>query len=151
LTDEVDIGVPPPAGTAEAGSLAAGGDAVAVDEAVPVLHTDAEVVGGFPAGVLPHDVKRITSEAGCQTFHLRYFGNVVDRCSGMWLDEGMTNNCNHGNDCHTECSVDADGRTSCCGAYSSIHMDDGVEYCKCCYGSVTGYTHTPTKRVMVNL
>ena len=30
------------------------------------------------------------------------------------------------------------GITTCCGAYTSIFIDDGVEYCKCCYRGVDG-------------
>ena len=32
--------------------------------------------------------------------------------------------------------VRADGTTTCCGAYSTIYVDDGVEYCKACYQPV---------------
>lgn len=32
-----------------------------------------------------------------------------------------------------------DGRTTCCGAFSTISADDGVEYCKKCYRPVEGY------------
>ena len=39
--------------------------------------------------------------------------------------------------------VDQDGRTSCCGAYTSIFMDDGVEYCKACYEPIQGVYDTP--------
>lgn len=35
--------------------------------------------------------------------------------------------------------VDEDGLTSCCHAYTSIFIDDQVEYCKGCYRPVTGY------------
>ena len=29
-------------------------------------------------------------------------------------------------------------RTVCCNAYTSIFIDTGTEYCKCCYATVTG-------------
>lgn len=35
--------------------------------------------------------------------------------------------------------VKPDGTTTCCGAFTSIFMDDESEYCKCCYRTVTGY------------
>jgi hypothetical protein len=35
--------------------------------------------------------------------------------------------------------VDDEGLTSCCQAYTSIFIDDEVEYCKCCGRDVTGY------------
>jgi len=35
--------------------------------------------------------------------------------------------------------VREDGRTTCCGAYTTISMDDMVEYCKKCYRAVEGY------------
>lgn len=38
-----------------------------------------------------------------------------------------------------ETIVKADGTTTCCGAYTSIFIDDGVEYCKACYREVDGY------------
>lgn len=46
--------------------------------------------------------------------------------------------CQHGYDESTQTTIDDDGITACCAAYSSIFMDDGTEYCKCCYGAVTG-------------
>jgi hypothetical protein len=52
---------------------------------------------------------------------------------------------------HTECVVDSDGRTSCCGAYTSIFIDDGIEYCKGCYVAVTGYVDGPTERFTVEI
>lgn len=52
------------------------------------------------------------------------------------------NGCTHGYEPDTETVVDGDGRTACCGAYTSIFIDDGTEYCKCCYGSVTGGEET---------
>jgi len=33
-------------------------------------------------------------------------------------------------------TVGEDDLTSCCGAYTSISMDDGVEYCKSCFREV---------------
>lgn len=33
-------------------------------------------------------------------------------------------------------TVKADGRTTCCNAFTSISMEDGVEYCKACYQEV---------------
>jgi hypothetical protein len=50
--------------------------------------------------------------------------------------------CSHGSSCYDTTVVDDDGFTACCGAYTSIFADDGVEYCKCCYGSVTGGAET---------
>lgn len=32
--------------------------------------------------------------------------------------------------------VNADGRTDCCDAYTTISPEDGVEYCKGCYREV---------------
>jgi hypothetical protein len=32
------------------------------------------------------------------------------------------------------------GRTSCCGAFTTIGQDDGVEYCRACGCDLTGYT-----------
>ncbi len=57
--------------------------------------------------------------------------------------------CSHGYTPEQVAGVDDDGRTSCCGAYTSIHMDDGVEYCKCCYGEV-GYGSI-TERITFDL
>lgn len=40
-----------------------------------------------------------------------------------------------------------DGTTTCCGAYTTIFIDDGTEYCKCCREDVEGYDMTlPTGR-----
>jgi len=36
--------------------------------------------------------------------------------------------------------VNPDGTTTCCNAYSSISIDDGVEYCKACYLEVIAIT-----------
>lgn len=33
-------------------------------------------------------------------------------------------------------TVNAEGITSCCGAYTSIFIDDGMEYCKECFETV---------------
>lgn len=35
-----------------------------------------------------------------------------------------------------QAALNEKGRTSCCGAYTSISTDDGVEYCKNCYEAV---------------
>ena len=32
-----------------------------------------------------------------------------------------------------------DGTTTCCNAYTSIFMDDGVEYCKACFSDIEGF------------
>ena len=34
--------------------------------------------------------------------------------------------------------VREDGRTTCCEAFTSIFIDDGLEYCKACFESVEG-------------
>lgn len=57
--------------------------------------------------------------------------------------------CRHGFTSANTTVVDQDGITVCCAAYSSIFIDDGSEYCKCCYGSVTGGAET--ERVTVRL
>lgn len=44
--------------------------------------------------------------------------------------------CPHGYEPTNETTVNDDGITACCQAYTSIFTDDGVEYCKCCYGAV---------------
>lgn len=49
-----------------------------------------------------------------------------------------TTDCPHGHDSDVDVAVDSDGRTSCCGAFSTIFIDDGIEYCKCCYAEVSG-------------
>lgn len=42
-----------------------------------------------------------------------------------------------------------DGTTTCCDAYSTIFIDDGVEYCKGCGNDVDGYTVTsPWSRLL---
>lgn len=41
--------------------------------------------------------------------------------------------------------IGLDGRTTCCGAFTSISMDDGVEYCKACYAAVEGTASARTK------
>ena len=33
-------------------------------------------------------------------------------------------------------TVDNDDITICCNAHTSIFLDDGTEYCKCCYATV---------------
>lgn len=38
-------------------------------------------------------------------------------------------------------SVNADGITNCCGAYTSIFIDDQTEYCKCCYETIVEWTN----------
>lgn len=43
--------------------------------------------------------------------------------------------------------VRADGTTTCCDAFTTIYVDDGVEYCKACYEPVmereiVPHTHT---------
>lgn len=35
--------------------------------------------------------------------------------------------------------VNKDFTTTCCGAYTTIFIDDGMEYCKCCYRNVEGH------------
>lgn len=35
--------------------------------------------------------------------------------------------------------VKPDGRTTCCGAYTTFFIDTGEEYCKCCYRTVVGH------------
>lgn len=45
--------------------------------------------------------------------------------------------CPHGHDENTLTPLGDDGITLCCDAYSSIFTDDGTEYCKCCYGTVS--------------
>lgn len=57
--------------------------------------------------------------------------------------------CVHGYSATDETSVDEDGRTACCGAFSSIFADDGSEYCKCCFGSVTA--GEITERIVVDI
>ena len=43
--------------------------------------------------------------------------------------------------------VTYDGTTRCCGAYTTIFIDDGTEYCKCCGRDVDGYDMTiPTAK-----
>ena len=32
--------------------------------------------------------------------------------------------------------IKPDGRTTCCNAYTSISIDDGVEYCKACFEAI---------------
>ena len=59
------------------------------------------------------------------------------------------NNCPHGRTPYDETVVDDAGITACCAAYSSIFADDGTEYCKCCFGAVSGGAETP--RIMVRL
>ena len=45
-----------------------------------------------------------------------------------------------------------DGTTTCCGAYTSISVDDGVEYCKACFEGVVEYlTEEPPARTVVRL
>lgn len=39
--------------------------------------------------------------------------------------------------------VRADGTTTCCDAFTTIYMDDGVEYCKSCYEEVWEHEVTP--------
>lgn len=33
----------------------------------------------------------------------------------------------------------ADGTTTCCDAYSTVFVDDGIEYCKGCGNDIAGY------------
>lgn len=35
--------------------------------------------------------------------------------------------------------VDSFGLSTCCAAFTSLHVDDGSEYCKCCYSTIDGY------------
>lgn len=74
-------------------------------------------------------------------------GADVEAVAGHCVPEVLPDPCEHGHTCYTQASVDADGRSSCCGAFTSIHMDDGSEYCKCCYGSITGGELTPRTTV----
>lgn len=69
----------------------------------------------------------------------------------------MADTCQHGIDIDSpgDVLVGEDGTTSCCGAYSTIFTDDGSEYRKCCYRTVTGYIGTavfdlPTTIVLPN-
>ena len=39
----------------------------------------------------------------------------------------------------------ADGRTTCCGAFTSIEEGDGVEFCKKCHNGVEGAANVPAK------
>lgn len=34
-----------------------------------------------------------------------------------------------------------DGTTTCCDAYSTIFIDDGIEYCKGCGNDIEGHLH----------
>jgi hypothetical protein len=53
--------------------------------------------------------------------------------------------CIHDND--RPVVVANDGTTTCCGAYTTIFIDDGTEYCKCCQNDVDGYDMTlPTAK-----
>jgi hypothetical protein len=36
--------------------------------------------------------------------------------------------------------VNPNGTTTCCGAFTSIFIDDEVEYCKACFNAVDGHT-----------
>jgi hypothetical protein len=48
--------------------------------------------------------------------------------------------CSHGSDENQLVQADYDSdKTLCCGAFTSFHIDDGSEYCKCCYGTVVGH------------
>jgi len=50
-----------------------------------------------------------------------------------------TSRCPHGNTVRTEVVLDSDNeRTVCCGAFTSVFMDDQSLYCKCCFGAVVG-------------
>ena len=54
--------------------------------------------------------------------------------------------CNHFAD-RVPVIVTYDGTTRCCGAYTTIFIDDGTEYCKCCGRDVDGYDMTiPTAK-----
>jgi hypothetical protein len=48
-------------------------------------------------------------------------------------------------------TVNKDGVTSCCDCYTSIFIDDGVEYCKGCYEEVAPYEEQMEGRVQVDL
>ena len=60
--------------------------------------------------------------------------------------------CDQPNHTATETSVvDGDGITACCKAYTSIDIDHGTEYCKCCFAEITGGVETPRTTVKVSL
>lgn len=42
-----------------------------------------------------------------------------------------------------------EGTTTCCGAYTSIFEDDGVEYCKACFDAVEDYIDTPATTITI--
>ena len=41
---------------------------------------------------------------------------------------------------HTPVLVRRDGTTTCCDAFTSIFVDDGLEYCKACFRDIEGHT-----------
>lgn len=59
--------------------------------------------------------------------------------------------CTHGHQATLQVAVDGDGRTSCCGAFTSISTGDGVECCRCCYAEVTARVEQPTDRTTFDI
>lgn len=58
-------------------------------------------------------------------------------------------NCAHDHDGDEPSVVDSDGITACCAAYTSIAIDDGTEYCKCCYAEISGGAITERTTITV--
>ncbi len=64
--------------------------------------------------------------------------------------EGFTMKHSAPNKATGEVIVRADGTTTCCDAYTSIFLDDGVEYCKACYRDVVGHEN-PADSLRTNI
>lgn len=65
----------------------------------------------------------------------------------------MTTKCVHGivTADHATTRITAEGKTICCDAFTSIFIDDGTEYCKCCFNAVIGLVATSRPRMVVDL
>lgn len=49
--------------------------------------------------------------------------------------------------------VKPDGRTTCCGAFSTIDVDSGDEFCRACYETIDGHVdpEATARRYVVDL
>ena len=46
---------------------------------------------------------------------------------------------------------DEEGFTSCCGTGTTSAVDDGSEYCECCYARITTYLDPTQAPITLNL